>query len=248
MKKGTVLVLVLILIIFNGYSQDISIVEKDNKSYTDLGADIVSSYVWRGLQVDASPNIQGWGEFGNDFFSVGVWASSNFNGSYTEADVYAGFALGGFNVLLTDYFVGSDDFFNFDKNTTIHVAELALQYTISDNFPLQFTFGTLIFGDDKQISSFDINGDPIFNKKNNFSSYIELMYTITHGDTEISCVAGGTTHESYFYSSERASIINLGVTASKEIKITDNFSLPISFGLTVNPELESIYAVIGITL
>jgi hypothetical protein len=248
MKRRTVLIIVLILISFSVFSQDIILVNKDSKSYTDIGADIVSSYVWRGLQVDASPNIQGWGEFGNNFFNVGVWASSNFNGSYVEADVYAGFTIGGFNALLTDYFVGSDDFFNFDKNETTHVAEIALQYTISDNFPLQFTFGTLIFGDDKQIASVDLNDDPVFNNKNNFSSYIELMYTITHRNTEISCVAGGVTHESYFYSSEKASIINLGVTASKEIKITDNFSLPISFGLTVNPELESIYTVVGIML
>lgn len=46
------------------FSQEKIPEEKNSKFHTDFGADFVSSYIWRGLQVDPTPNIQAWGEFG----------------------------------------------------------------------------------------------------------------------------------------------------------------------------------------
>ena len=43
-------------------------------------------------------------------------------------------------------------------------------------------------------------------------------------------------------------IVNLGISSSKEIVVTDNFSLPVSAALITNPEAKQIHLVFGISL
>jgi len=50
-----------------------------------------------------------------------------------------------------------------------------------------------------------------------------------------------------FYGQETAGLINLGFTLSKEIKITESYSLPIFGSLITNPEAENIFMVFGIS-
>ncbi len=208
----------------------------------DLGTDLVSSYVWRGLAFDNAPNIQGSGEIGLGGFFAGAWASVNFPGTYQETDLYAGYGIGNFTLSVTDYFTGWEDYFNFVHDQTGHVGELIASYTLSENIPLTFTLGTLVYGADKKLDS-----DTSFSSRNNYSTYLEMMYPFTVGETELSLVAGGVLQESAFYISDGAALINLGIAVSKEIKVTELFSLPISFALTVNPELENVYTVFKIS-
>lgn len=208
----------------------------------DLGADLVSSYVWRGLALDNAPNIQGFGEIGLGGFFAGAWASVNFTGTYQETDLYAGYGIGNFTLSLTDYFVGWEDYFNFVHDQTGHVGELVANYTLSEKIPLTLTLGTLIYGADKKL-----NTDSSYSSQNNYSTYLEMIFPFSVGETEISLVAGGVLQESAFYMTDGVALINLGVALSKDIKLTDLFSLPISFALTANPELESVYTVFKIS-
>jgi hypothetical protein len=43
-------------------------------------------------------------------------------------------------------------------------------------------------------------------------------------------------------------ICNIGIGTSKEIKITDSFSLPVSGAAILNPSSEQFYIVVGISL
>lgn len=122
------------------------------------------------------------------------------------------------------------------------MGELIASYTPSEDIPLTFTLGTLIYGADKKLDS-----DTSFSSQNNYSTYLEMMYPFSVGETELSLVAGGVLQESAFYMTEGAALINLGIAVSKEIKFTELFSLPISFALTVNPELENVYTVFKIS-
>lgn len=222
----------------SGFCQDVNNKESTD-TYADLGADIVSSYLWRGLMLDPTPNMQGWGEFGIGSLTIGAWASSNFTGTFLETDLYASYNFGPVDIVFTDYYVGWENYFKFKKEETIHAGEIMLEYTISEDFPLQLSLGTIIYGADAKVS-----GDT---SKNNFSTYFELQYPFAVGETEISLIAGGVTHESGFYESDGAAIINLGAMISKEIKISDAFSLPVYFSVVVNPHLESVYTVFGIS-
>lgn len=240
--KHFLLLLLSIGPLFGAFAQE----ESEKNSNTDLGVDIVSSYIWRGLLVDPTPNIQGWGEFGFKGFSMGAWASTNFTGTYIETDFYLGYKYENFNATLTNYKVGWDDYFNVKKESTAHVGELALAYTVSDNFPLQILGSVLIYGDDKKIDSYDATGEAILSDTKNYSAYFELQYTLTHGETDISFTGGIVTHESYFYTTDGFAVTNLGISLEKAIKFTDDFSLPINFSVIANPELESAYAILGI--
>jgi hypothetical protein len=247
MKKRVLIITIVFISCFQLFAQETADKSSKRDTYTELGADLVSSYLWRGIQIDASPNVQGWGEYGIGNFIVGAWASTNFAGSYAETDLYAGYSLGNLSFTFTNYFVGTDKFFEFSKNQILHVGELGLQYTLSEKFPLQISVATCIYGSDKKIDSYDLNGDPVLSVDNNFSTYFELAYPISHGETGINLVVGGATHESYFYDSDALAIINVGMQLSKEIKVNERFSLPISFSLMTNPHRDKIYAAFGIS-
>jgi hypothetical protein len=47
---------------------------------------------------------------------------------------------------------------------------------------------------------------------------------------------------------DKFAISNIGIGTSKEIKITDSFSLPISGSIILNPSTEQLFVVVGISL
>ncbi len=51
-----------------------------------------------------------------------------------------------------------------------------------------------------------------------------------------------------YYGTNSFNVINIGVTAIKEIKITDNFSLPIFGSYILNPNQEISNFVFGISI
>ena len=63
---------------------------KSQEITIDAGADIVSTYVWRGLYVGPA-SIQPGISLSSGGFTLGVWGSSSFDSSWREFDLYAGF-------------------------------------------------------------------------------------------------------------------------------------------------------------
>lgn len=87
-----------------------------------------------------------------------------------------------------------------------------------------------------------------------YSLYIEFGYGFKYKAVDVSLFAGFTPidadedkGESGFYG-DTAGFVNMGLTASKEITITDKFSLPVSASLIANPMAENLFLVFGITL
>jgi hypothetical protein len=73
MKKNLFsgIILVIFMSVFSSlslYAQE----EKENSPFT-VGADVVSSYVWRGSKVGSGPNIQPAMKFSNGGFTLGAW-------------------------------------------------------------------------------------------------------------------------------------------------------------------------------
>ena len=84
---------------------------QDEESPFSVGADIMSRYVWRGLDYGAAPSIQPYLEFSAGGFAIGAW------GAYTtgfstanilgiqEMDLYATYTIADIvTVGVTDYF------------------------------------------------------------------------------------------------------------------------------------------------
>ncbi|MDP4276515.1 MAG: TorF family putative porin [Bacteroidota bacterium] len=201
------------------------------------GADIVSSYVWRGVaQGSNEPNIQPSVSYANNKISIGAWGSGNFSGSLKEFDLYATYAFSSqFSLTLTDYnWTFSKDYFNYKKGTD-HIFEAALAYTGAESFPLTASLNTMIGGADKKA-----NGD------NAYSTYVELGYPVAP-NTKVFC--GASLFDSpAVYGTTGFGITNVGIKVNKALTITDKFSLPVYGVVGFNPSASKAFLVAGITL
>lgn len=203
------------------------------------GADIVSGYVWRGVDQagGTTPNIQPYAAFTVGKFTIGSWASSSFTGNLKEVDLYATFAISSaFAVTITDYnynFGIQPNYFDYGSATTGHVFEGTLAYT---GGKFNASVNTMFAGADKK--STDAT-------KQALSTYIELGYQF---NPIAKVFLGGVLGESSNYLTTGAGIINVGLKVSKSIEITDKFSLPVYGIVGANPAAKSTFFVAGITL
>ncbi len=203
------------------------------------GADIVSSYIWRGVPQDGTslggtPNIQPYASFTTGKLTLGSWASGSFTGAVKEVDLYATLAVSSkFAITITDYyynFASQPNYFKYSGGTG-HVFEGTLAYTSS---AFSASVNTMFAGADKKA-----NGD------NALSTYVELGYQIA---PVAKIFIGGSLGESATYGTTGFGITNLGIKVSKSIAITDKFSLPIYAVIGANPYSRSAFFVAGVTL
>ena len=222
------------------------------KAQFATGADIVSSYVWRGVPQETTkgiPNLQPYVSFTTGGLTVGSWASSSFLGNVKEVDLYATYAFSSqFAVTLTDYnwgFASKKGYFDYSK-TTDHIYEATLAYTGTEKFPISASINTMFAGADNYTTKAqDIAGnDSITSQKKAYSTYIELGYQIT---PTVKVFAGGILSASDAYVTTGAGITNVGIKVSKSIAITDKFSLPVYGILGANPYSGGAFFVAGVT-
>jgi len=198
--------------------------EEESSSPFSLGADIVSNYVWRGIKFGSGPNIQPYVEFGVAGLTVGSWGSFAFNTtSVVENDFYLSYGFEfGLSLGVTDYYY-QGPLFDYSDSTGSHAIELNGSYEIgglslSANYILNEAGGAGTAGGDM---------------------YFEAMYSFDNFDIFVGAGDGWHTTTSNF------EVVNVGISTSKEIKITDRFSLPVFGSVIVNPQAEIAYIVVG---
>lgn len=188
-------------------------------------ADVVSSYVWRGTQFSGA-SIQPTLDFTAGGFSIGSWGSAGLDG-FLEMDLYAKYAFDfGLTLGLTDYYYPGTSYFDFSKANGGHGLEVNLGYSIkslsiSANYMINEAGGAATAGGDK---------------------YFELGYAFEN----FSIFAGGG--DGWHTTDAKFAITNVGISTSKEIKITDTFSIPLKATAILNPKTEQFFLVAGITL
>jgi len=210
------------------------------KAQFATGADIVSSYVWRGFPQEATkgtPNIQPYVSFTTGGLTLGSWASSSLLGNVKEVDLYATYAFSSqFAVTLTDYnwgFASPKGYFDY-SSTTDHIYEATVAYTGTEKLPISASINTMFAGADKNSSG-----------KQALSTYIELGYQLS---PLAKVFAGGLVSSGSAYGSSPAGLTNVGLKVSKSIAITDKFSLPVYGILGANPSTGGAFFVAGVTL
>jgi len=193
-----------------------------------LGADMVSSYVWRGTKFGTGPALQPSLSFNNGGFSICGWGSYAFtDNEAAEADLFASY---GFDLsesasvafTVTDYFFPSETAEYFDG--TDHYFEPMVALSLGD---LSLTAAYMT----NQSGSQDVS-----------DTYIEAGYSL--GNVSIFAGAGNGqyTDDTDF------DLCNVGITAGKEVKINDTFSLPVSVSAILNPSTEKFNIVFCISL
>jgi hypothetical protein len=208
----------------------------------NTGADIVSSYVWRGVPQDrtvegnpslGSPNIQPYVSFTTGGLTIGSWASSSFLGNVKEVDLYATYAFTpALALTVTDYnWSFANSYFKYDTGTD-HIFEATLAYTKK---AFSVSLNTMFAG-----------ADTLSSGKNAFSSYAELGYQVCPAAKIF--IGAALTESPLVYYTTGFGITNVGIKISKSIEITDKFSLPVYGILGANPYAKNAFFVAGITL
>lgn len=220
-------------------STTISAQEKLNID-ADLGGDVVSSYVWRGYR-SAGFSVQPSVSVSLSGFTLGAWASTDLNDKgYKEVDFSASYENSGFKIGLTDYWWDGEEAYRYysTPNGLGHMLEANLAYTLPESFPLSVSWNTFFIGKGNK----NVEGD------NTFSTYVELAYPFSIKGVDFGISAGFVPWESAIYSVDKFKVTSLQLSASKSIKITDSYSLPIFGNIITNPAQEDIHFVFGVKL
>lgn len=202
-----------------------------------INADFVSSSIWRGMKCrDASvePTLG----FTVGGFTAYAWGSTEFKSNSNEIDIYLEYEYKGLKAGVADYFSQDGEqprFFDYNCHSTFHTFEFYAGYTFSEKFPLSIMWNTIFAGND-----FKENG------KRAYSTYIEAAYPFTVKGVDLKAEVGFTPWEGDY--SDKFNVTNIGFSASKAIKITDAFSLPVFAKLIANPFEEKLYFVFGVSL
>ncbi len=190
-----------------------------------VSTDIVSSYVWRGVKY-ADASIQPTLTFSHQNFSIGSWGSAGIDG-FMEMDLYAKYAFNfGLSLGVTDYYYPGSNVFDYSTETGSHGYEINLGYgikgfSLSANYILNEAGAAGTVGGDK---------------------YFEIGYAFNKFSIFAGAGDGWHTPDHEF------GVVNLGLSTSKEIKITDSFSIPLKASAILNPTTKQYYLVAGITL
>jgi hypothetical protein len=202
--------------------------EEESTSPFDLGADVVTNYVWRGTKF-GGPSIQPYIELGLGNFAVGTWGSFSLNGDdILENDFYLSYSISDLSISLTDYYY-QGPLFDFSDTSGSHAFEIGAAYSIS-GFNISAGYVLNETGADGAGSS---GGD----------LYVEAGYSFKNFDVFLGAGNGWYTIEDPGKDDEFG-IVNVGLSTSKEIKVGE-FKLPVSGSVIVNPQAERAYLVVG---
>lgn len=213
----------------------------EEKVETTLGADFVSSYIWRGQDL-GSTAVQPTFGVGYKGLSLSAWGSYGLvNPADTkEFDLTLAYTIGGLNIGVSDYWftTGGDPdgrYFRYNAHGTNHVFEANIGY---DFGVASLQWFTNFAGND----GVNKDGDRAY------SSYVEATVPFTLGGVDWAATAGVVPFATDFYGTTGAAVTNLSLKATKEVKVTDTFRLPVFGQVVANPCSQKAYMVLGVSL
>lgn len=211
-----------------------------NKVEATVSADVVNKYIWRGQELDefsAQPTL-GLSYKGLSLTAWGSVGLSNDNGNTDELDLTLAYSTGGFNIGVTDYWIGGSGtrYFLYDAHKTAHTFEANIGY---DFGPLALQWYTNFAGAD----GLDKSG------KRAYSSYVEATAPFHLGGLDWAATIGAVPYATSFYAKAGGfAVTNVTLKAVKDITVTDSFSIPIFASIAANPSTQKAYLVFGLTL
>ena len=214
-------------------------VNAQDKVETTVAADVVNQYIWRGQDL-GDVSLQPTLGLGYKGFSLTAWGNVGLSDKddTKEFDLTAAYSVGGFNIGVTDYWfnTSNEKYFQYASHKTSHVFEANIGY---DFGPVALQWFTNFAGNDGQ------NKD----LKRAYSSYAELSAPFTLGGCDWTAAIGAVPYATSFYSAASGfAVTNISLKATKDIKITDSFSVPVFAGVAANPSNEKAYLLFGFTL
>ena len=187
-----------------------------------VSVDMTNKYVWRGADLgdfSIQPMIST--EVGP--VEVGVWSSYALSdNSLSELDLYVSGSIGSFDLAVTNYYFPG----------TALGDPGALDFEGGSLTGLEGSIGTTL-------GSFSIMGAYFFDGED---TYVEVGYPLAGFDVAIGAGDTGYSMDGEF------ALVNVSLSTGKDIKITEDFSLPLSGSLIYNPDTDIMYVAVGVSL
>lgn len=204
----------------------------------DIAADVVNQYVWRG-QYCGAVSLQPTLAIGYKGLSLEAWGNVGLSepADDKELDLTLSYATGGLTIGVTDYWFNSpsERYFLYDAHRTSHVFEAFAGY---DFGCLSLTWYTNFAGNDGE------NNDG----KRAYSSYFQATAPFRLASCEWEATVGVVPYATTTYDTDGFAVTELSLKASKEIAITDKFSIPLFAAIAANPRDQKAYLLFGFTL
>lgn len=208
---------------------------------TTIAADVVSQYIWRGQDL-GNVSLQPTLGVGYKGFSLTAWGSVGLSEpkDTKEFDLTVAYTIGRLNVGVTDYWfdAGLDPdnrYFKYGAHETNHVFEANIGYD----------FGLLSV---QWFTNFAGNDGVNKHGHRAYSSYMEVTAPFRLATCDWTAAVGAVPYATSFYNTNGFAVTNLSLKATKEIRVTDTFAIPIFGQIAANPRSQKAYLVVGFTL
>jgi len=213
-----------VLVVFAIFHTTLLRAQEDEKvSNFKVGADVYSNYIWRGSKLGTGPSFQPSVKFTSGGFTIGVWGAFDALG-YAEADPYVSYSFPfGLSLGLTDYYYPGLSVVETSKEDGSHALEINAGFatgglSLSANYILNKAGGAASAGEDK---------------------YFQAGYSFENFNLSIGAGDGWHTSDGKF------NVCHIAVGTSKEIVLSDKFSIPVSGQVILNPQREQLFLVVG---
>jgi hypothetical protein len=184
-----------------------------------VGADVVSKYIWRGTDL-GGPSVQPSLSVAYKGLSLTAWGSIGFDSEDDkEVDLTLAYETGNFSLSVTDYW--------YPEYSGAHTFEAQIGY---DFGLLAANWYTNFAGDDEE-----------------YASYISLIAPFSLIGLDWEAEVGATPWGTDYYGTDKFSVCDLSLGASKEFNIGKSFSTTLFAKATYNPTIEKFYATVGIS-
>ena len=185
----------------------------------NANVDVVSSYIWRGQKL-GNACLQTSVDVTYKGFSLSAWSPIAFDGKDDdEIDLTLAYETGNFSVSLTDYWLSEID--------NEHTLEAQLGYDFGF---LGVNWYTNLYDAEKE-----------------YASSISLTAPFSLIGLDWEAEVGATPWGTDYYGTDKFSVCDLSLGASKEINIGKSFSTTLFAKATYNPTIEKFYATVGIS-
>lgn len=206
-----------------------------------VSADVVNQYIWRGQELGNSAFQPTLG-VAYKGLSLSAWGSTGITeaADTKEFDLTLSYTIGGFNIGVTDYWFNAgldpqNRYFKYDAHSTNHVFEANIGY---DFGVASVQWYTNFAGNDGA----NKDGDRAY------SSYFEISAPFKLASLDWTATAGAVPYATDFYGTNGFAVTNIAVRATKDIKVTDSFSIPVFAEVAGNPCSQKAYLSFGFTL
>lgn len=209
--------------------------QDESAASIDGGLDIYSSYIWRGAKFGSGPAFQPWVEGTVGGLAIGAWGSVNASTNESlEMDLYLGYSFDfGLSLAVTDYYFGGD-WTEFSAN---HYIEPMASFEVGG---FSATAALMLLPE-----TADDPETPDDDESTSFGEEQDLYFEAGYSWDAVSIALGAG--DGQYTDDGDFNLCNITVGTSKEITITDSFSLPLSAAVTLNPATGGFFIYAGIS-